>query len=188
MPNEIPFYLMAVLTLSGAVAAMSLRNLVHCALCAAAAFAGLAGLYLQLNAEFVGFAQFLVYVGAIAILIVFTVLLTHGADVQLGVARLSPFWLTGLATATLLLVCLAAPIFYSPSLHTALVSDSAAPANKVGMALMGDYVLPLETTGLLLTVAFLGAVVIAMNNKSPERRRSPVVPPSREVREEVSVR
>ena len=67
-----------------AIAAMALRQLVHCALCAAAAFAGLALIYLQLDAEFVGFAQLLVYVGAIAILIVFAVLLTRGDEVRPG--------------------------------------------------------------------------------------------------------
>ena len=76
MLNEIAFYLIAAVTLGFAVAAMALRQLIHCALCAAAAFAGLAMLYLQLDADFVGFAQLLVYVGAIAILIVFAVLLT----------------------------------------------------------------------------------------------------------------
>ena len=76
---------------------MTLRHLVHCALCAAAAFAGLAMLYLQLDAEFVGFAQLLVYVGAIAILIVFAVLLTRGDEVCRAAGRSSPFWLAGVA-------------------------------------------------------------------------------------------
>ena len=84
MLNEIAFYLIAALTVAFAVAAMTLRRLVHCALCAAAAFAGLAVIYLQLDAEFVGFAQLLVYVGAIAILIVFAVLLTRGDEVRPG--------------------------------------------------------------------------------------------------------
>ena len=51
-----------------ALAAMTLRNLVHCALALAVTFLGLAAIYLQLNAQFVGFAQVLVYVGAVAIL------------------------------------------------------------------------------------------------------------------------
>ena len=76
----IPFAILAVLTLAGAVAAMSLRNLVHCALALTAAFAGLAAVYLQLNAQFVGFAQILVYIGAVAILIVFAILLTRGGE------------------------------------------------------------------------------------------------------------
>src|SRR3989454_12130022 len=72
--------ILALLTLVGAVAAMSLRNLVHCALALTVAFAGLAVLYLQLDAQFVGFAQILVYIGAVAILIVFALLLTRGSE------------------------------------------------------------------------------------------------------------
>ncbi len=75
-----PFALIAVLTVASAVAAMSLRNLVHCALTLMVAFAGLAALYLQLGAQFVGFAQFLIYVGAVAILIVFAILLTRSGE------------------------------------------------------------------------------------------------------------
>src|SRR2546421_12869234 len=72
------FTLLAALTVASAIAAMSLRNLVHCALSLAVAFAGLAGLYLRLDAQFVGFAQVLVYAAAVAILIVFAILLTRG--------------------------------------------------------------------------------------------------------------
>ena len=75
-----PFAIIAVLTLASAVAAMSLRNLVHCALALTVTFAGLAAFYLQLDAQFVGFAQILVYVGAVAILIVFAILLTRGSE------------------------------------------------------------------------------------------------------------
>src|SRR5881397_1651634 len=78
----LPFIIAAVLTLAGAVAAMSLRNLVHCALCLIVTFAGLAALFLQLNAQFVGFAQILVYIGAVAILILFAILLTRSSEMR----------------------------------------------------------------------------------------------------------
>src|SRR5437867_814740 len=78
----LPFIIAAVLTLAGAVAAMSLRNLVHCALCLIVTFAGLAALFLQLNAQFVGFAQILVYIGAVAILILFAILLTRSSEMK----------------------------------------------------------------------------------------------------------
>src|SRR5207249_2273823 len=68
---SVPFAIIAVVTLASAIAAMSLRNLVHCALSLVVTFAGLAVFYLQLGAQFVGLAQILVYVGAVAILIVF---------------------------------------------------------------------------------------------------------------------
>ena len=65
------FLILAAITLVGACAAMMLRGLVHCALAVAIAFAGLGTLYLNLGAQFLGLAQLLVYVGAIAVLIVF---------------------------------------------------------------------------------------------------------------------
>src|SRR5260370_8037904 len=76
----VPFTIIAIITIGSAIAAMTLRNLVHCALALVGAFAGLAALYLQLDAQFVGFAQILVYVGAVAILIVFAILLTGGSE------------------------------------------------------------------------------------------------------------
>src|ERR1700693_2905778 len=71
------FVSIAVFTLAGALAAACLRKLIHAALCLVVAFLGLAAFYLLLGAEFVGLVQVFVYVGAVAVLIVFTILLTH---------------------------------------------------------------------------------------------------------------
>src|SRR5437773_9755448 len=90
------FIILALLTIAGAAGAMSLRNLVHCALALVVAFAGLAAAYLQLDAQFVGFAQILVYIGAVAILIVFAILLTRGGEAP-EKAVFSATWLTGVA-------------------------------------------------------------------------------------------
>jgi NADH-quinone oxidoreductase subunit J len=171
MQNEIAFLLCAALTLAGAVAAMTLRNLVHCALCAAGAFAGLSALYLQLNAEFAGFAQLLVYVGAIAILIVFTVLLTRGAEIQPGVSTTSPGRWLGLVVGGLVLACLIGSIVSSPSLLRHASQTAQAPVKRIGEQLMNQYVMPLETIGLLLTAALLGAVVIAL--REPPKSETP---------------
>ena len=76
------FYLLAALTLAGGLASVLLKHLVHCALAVTVAFLGLALLFLELDAQFAGFAQILVYIGAVAILIVFAILLTRGADVR----------------------------------------------------------------------------------------------------------
>jgi NADH-quinone oxidoreductase subunit J len=173
MLNEIAFLLCASVTLAGAVAAMMLRNLVHCALCAAGAFAGLAAIYLQLNAEFAGFAQLLVYVGAVAILIVFTVLLTRGAEIQPGAATASPSWWMGLPVGALVLACLVGSIMSSPSLLRLPSQTANAPVKRIGEQLMTQYVMPLEAIGLLLTAALLGGVVIAM------REPPNSVPPAR---------
>src|SRR5204863_3772165 len=94
------FIILGLLTLAGAVAAMSLRNLVHCALALTVAFAGLAAVYLQLDAQFVGFAQILVYIGAVAILIVFAILLTRGAEAPQQ-SVFSSSWAMGFAIAAI---------------------------------------------------------------------------------------
>ena len=78
---SIAFLLTAILTVLGALAAALLKNLVHCALSLTVTFAGLALLYLQLGAQFAGFSQILVYIGAVAILVVFAILLTRGAGI-----------------------------------------------------------------------------------------------------------
>ena len=74
------FYLIAALTVAGGLAAMLLKNTVHCALALTVAFAGLALLFLELDAQFAGFAQILVYIGAVAILVVFAILLTRSSE------------------------------------------------------------------------------------------------------------
>ena len=173
MLNEIVFLLCAAVTLGGAVAAMTLRNLVHCALCAAGAFAGLAAVYLQLGAEFVGFAQILIYVGAIAILIVFTVLLTRGAEIQPSASMASPSWWVGLPVGALVAAFLIGSIMASPRLLRSALPNVHAPVNAIGERLMNEFVVPLETVGLLLTAALLGAVVIGLR----EPRKSEPNPP-----------
>src|SRR5438132_3274528 len=92
------FTMLAIITVASALAAMGLRNLVHCALALTVTFAGLAALYLQLDAQFVGFAQVLVYIGAVAILIVFAILLTRGSEPSQQ-RVVSPSWLGGIAVA-----------------------------------------------------------------------------------------
>src|SRR5437868_11016845 len=74
------FIIIAIFTLSGALAAACLRKLIHAALCLVVGFIGLAAFYFLLGAEFVGLVQVFVYVGAVAVLIVFTILLTRRED------------------------------------------------------------------------------------------------------------
>jgi len=161
------FVILAVLTITGAVAAMTLRNLIHCALAVAVTFVGLAATYLQLNAQFVGFAQILVYVGAVAILIVFAVLLTRGGEPSTDFI-FSKSWYSGLLVALAVFGLLAWAVAKS------ILNLSEAPpvpevtTQQIGDALMTRFVLPLEVVGLLLTAALIGAVIIAMRDETPK--------------------
>ena len=157
------FLILALVTLLSAVAAMSFRNLVHCALSLVVTFAGLAGLYLQLHAQFVGFAQVLVYIGAVAILIVFAILLTRSSDTP-NHAVLAPGWLAGIAVAIVVFGALGLAVLKSDALTSATPAAPEVTVKNIGDALMTKYVLPLEVIGLLLTAAMIGAVIIAMRD------------------------
>lgn len=158
------FYLVALLVTASAVAAMSLRNLVHCAMALALAFVGLAALYLQLNAQFVGLVQVLVYVGAVAILIVFAILLTRGGDsVEAPRQRLGT-WI-GLAVAGLVCGVIAGGVVTTRLLVGVSAKVPDAKVREIGMELMTRYVLPLQVLALLLTAALIGAVLIALPEK-----------------------
>src|SRR5256886_17689902 len=75
--NSVAFLLIAIVTLAGALAAAILPRLIHAALSLVVAFVGVAAAFFLLGAEFVGLVQIFVYVGAVAVLIVFTILLTR---------------------------------------------------------------------------------------------------------------
>jgi NADH-quinone oxidoreductase subunit J len=164
---SVTFTILALITVVSAIAAMTLRNLVHCALALAVAFAGLASLYLRLDAQFVGFAQILVYVGAVAILIVFAILLTRGSG-PTEPSVFSSSWSLGLGIAVAVFVLLSGIILSSKGITREVPPAPAATVRQIGDQLMTRYILPLEIIGLLLTAALIGAVIIAMKEKEPK--------------------
>jgi NADH-quinone oxidoreductase subunit J len=162
-----PFAIISVLTLASAAAAMSLRNLVHSVLMLMVTFAGLAAFYLQLGAQFVGFAQILIYIGAVAILIVFAILLTRGSEPP----RKSSFslnWVAGVGIAATVFGLLSGIILTSRALTLQISPPTEVTVRQIGNQLMGKLILPLEVVGLLLTAALIGAVIIAMREKEGE--------------------
>ncbi|HWD91113.1 MAG TPA: NADH-quinone oxidoreductase subunit J [Verrucomicrobiae bacterium] len=161
---NIIFAIIAIVTIAAGVAAMSLRNLVHCALALTIAFAGLAAAYLQLGAQFVGFTQVLVYVGAVAILIVFAILLTRGSEPPQQPA-VSSGWLAGIVVTVAVLGVLVYAIAKSSVIRREIPSPPTVTVQQIGDALMNKFVLPLEVVGLLLTAALIGAVIIAMKEE-----------------------
>jgi len=159
---------------------MTLRRLVHCALALTIAFAGLAALYLNLGAEFVGLAQLLVYVGAIAILIVFAILLTPAPADKEGERQpervFSPAGVAGAVIALAVFAVLAWAVVTSSAARGAL--NGPAPENsmrQIGLTLMQQYVLPLEVIALMLTAAMIGAVIIALREKPSRAAAEPVL-------------
>jgi NADH-quinone oxidoreductase subunit J len=159
------FYILAALTIGGGLAAVLLKHLIHAALAVTLAFAGLALLFLELDAQFAGFAQILVYIGAVAILIVFAILLTHGAELPKG-GVFSATWLVGLGIAAGVFAVLGWAVLESVRAVPQQAAVPSVSVRDIGNALVGRYVLPLEIVALLLTAATIGAVIVAMHEKA----------------------
>lgn len=162
------FMVLVVLTVAGTTAAMGLRNAVHCVLALTLGFAGIAMFYLQLGAQFVGFTQILVYVGAVAILAVFAIMLTHN-DEPMSLPDSSSAWVAGCLVAAAVFAVLARAIVSSTPPAQIQPSQPSATVQQIGDALMHRFVLPLEIMGVLLTAALIGAVVIAMDRREESK-------------------
>jgi len=156
------FLILAAITIAGTAAAMTLRSAIHCILALTIGLVGLAALYLLLGAQFVGFTQILVYVGAVAILAVFAIMMTQGPAKTIQ-PILSTNWPAGIIIAAAVFAILAWAIHSTPAQPTP--AQPEVSVNQIGDALMHHYVLPLEIMGLLLTAALIGAVIIAMPEK-----------------------
>lgn len=159
----IVFLLLAAITIAGTAAAMSLRNLVHCVLALTLGLVGLALLYLQLGAQFVGFTQILVYVGAVAILAVFAIMMTRGAE-PTDHHEPTSFRISGALIAAIVFAVLAWAFYSGTGSLQMIAPQPDVSVNQIGVALMHQFVLPLEVIGLLLTAALVGAGVLAMDD------------------------
>lgn len=162
---SVVFYVISAFTIAGGLAAVLLKNTIHCALALTVAFAGLALLFLSLDAQFAGFAQILVYIGAVVILVVFAIMLTRGAEFPKEGVH-SKTWFIGLVVAAAVFAFLGWAVLASAP---GLPNQTAVPAvsvHDIGDALMTRYVLPLEIVAVLLTAATIGAVIVAMHEKA----------------------
>ena len=158
--NSVAFVIIAIFTLAGALAAATLPNLMHAAFCLALALLGLASFFFLLGAEFVGLALVFIYIGAVAVLIVFTILLTrrdpkehyglNWSGVLIALAVFAGLTWAVLKTQTLSIV--------PPQIRTLTIK-------QIGQTLMTGYVWPLQCIGLLMTAALIGALVLVMEEK-----------------------
>jgi NADH-quinone oxidoreductase subunit J len=163
----VTFLILAVLTVAGMAAAMGMRNAVHCVLALSVGFIGVAALYLQLDAQFAGLTQIMVYAGAVAILAIFAIMMTS-SPASAKKAIYSSYWLVGSVIAAAVFAVLAWAITRSAVSTRGLPPEPVVTVQQIGDALMHRYVLSLEIMGLLLTAALIGAVVIAMEHKKEE--------------------
>ncbi|MBC8244575.1 MAG: NADH-quinone oxidoreductase subunit J [Verrucomicrobia bacterium] len=172
MNEEIAFWMLSAIAVLGALVAVRKRNLIHGVFALMVFFAGLAGLFLLLLAEFIAAAQILVYIGAVGILLLFAIMLTERVAGDDGRRMTSRGWFWGLVAAVAVFVVLLLPPiqqFPSPE-HARAIEPSV---KELGEKLMHPYVVTLEVLALLLTAALIGAVTAAQGVRMPKEEDSP---------------
>ncbi|MDE2039127.1 MAG: NADH-quinone oxidoreductase subunit J [Elusimicrobia bacterium] len=164
MAESLIFYSLAALVLLSALAVVTMRNTVHSALFLGLSLAGLAGIFAELSADFLFAAQILVYVGGIAVLFIFVVMLLGRAS-DLHLRQINAQW-----PAALLVCAVAAAGLWRAARSFIAPAATRAPApttERLGRLLMGGYAVPFELVSLLLTAALLGAVFFSRLEKNP---------------------
>lgn len=153
---SLAFWVLAAVTLVSGGGVMVSRNLFHAVLFLILTFVGVAGFFVLLSADFIAMAQVIIYVGAIAVLVLFAVLLTPRAGRNNSETKFA-------APALLLSVCVAAVFLFVINDTDWQTVDSPADlsANVLGQALLTTWALPFEIASVLLTAALVGAVMLA---------------------------
>jgi NADH-quinone oxidoreductase subunit J len=165
--QEYAFVVVAVIGSLAGISVVLARNVVHAALFLVIALASVGVTFLLVGAEFVGWTQILIYVGAIVILFLFGLMLTKA---PIGRDTLDHTWqnrLIGGAVALLLFLGLASlTLRVWPLDSTAASQPVAGSTAAIGGSLFHDYVLPFEVVSFLLLAALIGAIVLARKDDS----------------------
>jgi NADH:ubiquinone oxidoreductase subunit 6 (subunit J) len=151
------FYFYAAIALAGALVLVTARNLVHAAMGLFATLVAIAGLYLVLGSEFLAAMQLFVYGGAITVLVLFGLMLGGPALNRPQPPRRAVLWAAG--AVSLLFFVAVAIVLWRTEWHVA--PPHAHDTASIAAILFSRYVLPFEIAGLSLTIALIGAVVIA---------------------------
>jgi len=161
------FVVLTAITLGGAVGVVTNRNIFHGALFLVLSLSGVVGYYVLLNAGFLAAVQLLIYIGAIAILILFAIMLSRGIMAQRQSQRNEQWWMAALVTL-LIFVVLAVVLWQVqwPVADAAALGAPSTSLNQLGQDLMGPYMIPFEVASVLLLVALVGAVVLARETES----------------------
>ncbi len=165
--REIVFVILAVIGGVGAVRLVTAKNVVHAALNLVVTLAMVAGVYLLLAAEFVAWVQVLIYVGAIVVLLLFSLMLTKapiGREALDNQQR-------GVAAVVAAAVLAGLGYVIRDAFHGESIALDTVTTGDVGLSLFRSYVLPFEVVSFLLLAALIGAIVIARKDEPTEPGR-----------------
>jgi NADH-quinone oxidoreductase subunit J len=166
--EQIIFLIVGAVTLIAGLLVVTVRNLVHAALWLVATLFGVAIIYTLLNASFLAVVQVVVYIGAIAILFIFAVMLTRRQAAETGDSVNKNWWMGALmAVLTFAGLAYLLQTWSGFSKQASAIPSGFDAINQLGNALTSPagYVLPFEVASVLLLAALVGAVYLAFNKK-----------------------
>ena len=166
--EQIIFLIVGAVILFAGIMVVTVRNLVHAALWLVVTLFGVAVLYALLNASFLAVVQVVVYIGAIAILFIFAVMLTRRQAAETGASVNKNWWAGALiAVATFAGLVFLLQTWSGFSKTAAAIPSGFDAVNQLGDALTSPalYVLPFEVASVLLLAALVGAVYLAFSKK-----------------------
>jgi NADH-quinone oxidoreductase subunit J len=177
--NAIFFYLFAGITVASAVMVISARNPVHSVLFLILAFVNAAGLFVLLGAEFLAMILIVVYVGAVAVLFLFVVMMldVDFAELRQGFLNYLPVGaLVGVVMLAELLVVLGAWVI-APEVAKAITApilpiSEVSNTQALGLVLYTRYVYFFQAAGLILLVAMVGAIVLTLQHRPSVKRQN----------------
>ncbi|MEW5687584.1 MAG: NADH-quinone oxidoreductase subunit J [Pseudomonadota bacterium] len=178
--QAIAFYVMAAVTVAAGFCVVSARNPVHSVLWLILAFFSAAGLFVLMGAEFLAMLLVVVYVGAVAVLFLFVVMMldVDFASLRQGFARYMPLGLliaVFLAAEMVLVASTVATKGAAAHNDTPMASGVGAAdvpnAEAIGRVLYTDYIYFFQASGLVLLVAMIGAIVLTLRHKPGVRRQ-----------------
>jgi NADH-quinone oxidoreductase subunit J len=172
------FYIFACVLIFSALLVITARNPVHSVLFLILAFFNAAGLFVLLGAEFVGMILAIVYVGAVAVLFLFVVMMldVDFAGLRKGFMPYVPLGLIigGVLLIELTILYLAWGSSESASLVLAAPIDGTAKSNThaLGNILYTDYIFPFQVSGLILLVAMIGAITLTLRHRPGVKKQN----------------
>lgn len=162
IPPDVTFVILAIVAIIGSILALQAKELIYGAIALAVSFIGIAGFFVFLDAPYLAMLQIAVYVGAVVVLILFTIMLVRREESDEMVDRPEPgegslgLWLAGLIAISIAGVAALA----GPNLPAAPPPGNLT-VSSLGPTLATDYPIPLVILALLMSAALLGALVLA---------------------------
>jgi len=170
------FYLFAICTIAGGLFTVISRNPVHSVLWLILAFLSSAGLFVLMGAEFVAMLLIIVYVGAVAVLFLFVVMMLDidFAELKAEMAKYMPLALL-IGLVLLMQFTMAFGVWESSSaaegLRAAVTPEDRHNTEALGLLLYDQYFLPFQVSGLILLVAMIGAIVLTLRHRTDVKRQ-----------------